>query len=89
MINNLHLQVARLKSMNPDDNNESCLCLYDQIANLKIVHFSIVSQLKDALDKLESLRFSDYHDCINAIGLDVISFDTISLSCLNCILKCP
>ena len=86
MIDNLNLEVVRLKSINLADDCDSCSNLHDELTNLKSAHSSIVNQLKDALDELESLKSSPSHVCLDAIALDVTSVDAIPSPCSNCAL---
>lgn len=86
MIENLNLEVVRLKSINPADNCDSCSCLHDELTNLKYAHFAIVNQLKDAIDELESLKFSHNHVCLDAIALDVTPVDATPSPCSSCAL---
>ena len=85
MIDNLNLEVVRLKSINPADDCDSCSSLHDKLATLKSAHSSVANQLKDALDELESLKSSPA--CMNAIALDMIAVDAIPLPCSSCKLE--
>ena len=84
MIDNLNLEVVRLKSINPADDCDSCLSLMFDSTNLQTAHSSVANQLKDALDELESLKSSPV--CMDAIALNVTVVDAIPLPCSNCAL---